>query len=191
MVAEQSVTKPDDALRIESFAQRRLGLFFRPPRIAVRVKHALSGGDENALTVLFHSAAFKDEVETLERVAFQPRNGRSGFCVAFQLVLAAPAIEGEAKPLEPVAELDEDRPDIAQPDIAHGGIVEFCQVPDRHDRGQRLDQRCDLALGAFIVFGPGVAQVRPANPDSRLGRPFRRGVSECSRLHGARLAIAS
>ena len=75
-------------------------------------------------------AAFQHEVEMADRHAGQARDVVADGCVVGELVFAAPAVGLEAQREQALGPAREDRPGVAQPDIAVLRVCELGRVPE-------------------------------------------------------------
>ena len=118
MVVLQAVAQPDDLGETQVLVQP---LFDRGPverRVAVRIEQALLGGQHHARAVAVDCSAFEHPVRLGVGKAGVGREPFADAVVSGQVVLAAPAVETEALCAATGAAAGDDRPRVAEPDVA-------------------------------------------------------------------------
>ena len=156
------------------------------PRLRLGLSRHWRGGQHRALAVVVERAALEHEV-----VARQRRAGRRGdllgdAVVARQHVLAAPAVEAERR--RAAGALDEDRPGVAQPDVAEAAAARSRRRRRRQQRAPRPAPPPRRRPSA----APARRPARPARGPAPRPRPARasRSSSQSSAWLGKPTQIA-
>src|SRR3546814_6714211 len=100
-----------------------LDLPFRHAGIAIGVEQALFGRDRQAGAVDVDRPALENPVGRPERRMGQPCDGGGDGVVIGQVIFTAPAVESEIDGGQPSLAPDEDRPGVAQPDVAERRVM--------------------------------------------------------------------
>ncbi len=191
VVVQQAVTEPQHLARAQRLRQRRPGRGLAPAGVAVGVQQALARGDDRPLTVVIQRPTLENEAVTVQRHA----GGRADLVrdgvVMLELVLSAPAVEAEGGGRGRSG--TEDRPGVAQPDVAEPavddldigdpgktrpGVIQRVRLADHQldefpaRSRQGADQGLDLGPGRFEVLLPQLAVAGPADPHGAVWRPF-------------------
>ena len=145
--------------------------------------------------------AFQNEVVTFERHTGGPSDLVGDRVVVLEFVFAAPAVEAEGGGLGRTR--PEDRPGVAQPDVAEPAVHDL-DIGDPGEAGSGIvkglgladhqlhmftarscegaDQGLDLGLCRLEIVLPKLAMAGPADPHGTMRRPFGGDVE---RIHGA------
>ena len=187
-------SEPDHALEAEVARAAAASISSRVSVIAVGVEQALLGGDDGARAVAVDRAAFEDPVGLGEGQPSAARRAarRSSWSPSRSYLPPQPL---KPKPCAPplVARADDDRPGVAQPDVAErlDDDVGERREPARGFRGalvggdqphrlalaagvHRLGEGRDLALGVLEIAEPQLGIARKADPHRLVRRPFGR-----------------
>src|SRR5437868_940354 len=119
--------------------QPLLGLFARQA-VAVGVQKALLGGQDRSRTVPVDRAAFEHPIGLLKRQARLLREALADVLIALEIIFPAPAVEAESAGAALLAAAEDDRPGVAQPDVA-----------ERLDDDRRKWAQAPRCLGRAIV----------------------------------------
>ncbi len=168
VVVEQALVEPEDVLAAERVGEVGFEPFPLHAGVPVRVEQALLRGQERALSVDLDRAALEHHPERVELTAGQLADAAGHQVVAVEDVLVAPAVEREADRRDvALVVLDEDRRDVAHPDVAEGHAVEDRSEPleplarlhladaARHQDVERLAAR----VAVLIDVGDGPAEL--------------------------------
>ena len=163
------------------------------PAVAVGVEQRLARGQHRALAVVVDGAAFQHEVEALHGRIGDARDVVADRRVVRQIVLAAPAVGGKAQRDAPDVRARENRPRVAQPDVAvarrHevGGAAQSrarrgfrFRAVDQQAHGvgfaQGAHHRRHVAARRLEVAVPLLGVRRPSRPNGLEQRPLGRDV---------------
>uniref|UniRef100_A0A0N4ZLB6 PE-PGRS family protein n=1 Tax=Parastrongyloides trichosuri TaxID=131310 RepID=A0A0N4ZLB6_PARTI len=203
MVVQQAVAQPQHLPGAQGLGEGGFGRFFGPAGVAVAVQHALARGQHRALAVMIHGAAFQNEVMAGQGDARLFADLVGDLIIVRQVVLAAPAVEDEG--LGRRRSGAEDRPRVAQPDVAEtsghdsdaghasearlsvgqGLVIADHQLDLFAARpGQGAHQGLDLGLGRFEVVFPQIGMAGPADPHRAMRRPLSGDRQGHGRSHG-------
>ncbi|MNE41820.1 hypothetical protein D3C80_1359160 [compost metagenome] len=205
VVVQQAVAQPQHLLGAQGLREGGLGRLLRPAGVAVAVQHALARGQHCALAVVVHGAALQNEVVTGQGDARLFADLVGDLVIVRQVVLAAPAVEDEG--LSRGRAGAEDRPGVAQPDVAETpghnrharhvgearlrvgqGLVIADHQLDLLPAGasEGADQGLDLGLSRLEVLLPQIGVAGPADPHGAMRRPFGGNGQGQGRSHAAR-----
>ncbi len=164
MVVHQAARRARAARSMPRSARSRASTSSRDEEgIAVRVQQALLGGDGKAGAVDVDRAALQDPVGAARRARRCLGEPAADRVVAGQLIFAAPAVEAEASRRAGPLALEQDRPGVAQPDVAE-------RLPRRSSRTAPRPRR----RGRGRIGGDEphlLALARPHGPRRRRRRP--------------------
>ena len=190
VVVLQALVDPDDLLGAEGFAERGLSLRLGPA-IAVGIEQRLPRRQDGAFPVMVDGASLQNEIEPLHGGVGDARDFVADRRVVGQVVLAAPAIRGEAESDAPDVRARENWSRIAQPDVAIARLHEVggaaqCrarrglrlravdQEPDAVGLAQRAHHRGHIAARRLEVAVPLLGVGRPGRPHGLEQRPLGR-----------------
>ena len=191
MIVQQAVTQPDHIIDAEGLCEGRFGIGLGPVAIAVRIEQALPCRQQPPFPVNINRAAFQHDIMGAHADALDTGDGSGGLRIARHQVFAAPAIEAEGLSLRAALPFGDDRPGIAQPDIAGRHLDDLSHVAHRRPRRlrrlvgacrqfDRHEGRCgtnkggNIAAGPVEIAAPLVGKPGPAAPEGGLRRPFGR-----------------
>ena len=194
VVVEQALAEPDHALEAEVVLKPALDVLVGRAGVAVRVEQALLGRDDGARSVVVDRAAFEHPVGLGVGQGGGLRDPLADVLVAFEVVLVAPAVEAETLRPALLARAHDDRPAVAQPDVAE--ILdddgrewrELARAVSAASSCAATSQTCsplpsawtafgegrDFALGLLKVRQPQLRVARKADPDRFVRSPFGR-----------------
>ena len=138
VVVQQAIAQPDDLLGTQSLGEGLFGLGVGPAGVAVAVQHALTRGQDGALTIVIDRAAFQNEVVAGEGRARLLADLVGHFIVVRQVVFTAPAVELER--LGCCRCGVKDRARVTQPDVAETTGHHFDAIHTRKARARRLQR---------------------------------------------------
>ena len=113
-------------------------------RVTVGVEQALRGRDHQPSAVAVDRAAFQHPIAAFDALVPLAGQPRTDIVVPFQIVFPAPAVEGE---VHRDAVAADDRPGIAQPDVAERLHHHLCE------RRQRTRGRGGVGVGGYQDHG--------------------------------------
>ena len=195
VVVQQAVAQPKHRLGANGGLQRggRDRLVLVPGRVAVRVQQALAGGQHRPLPVMIQRPALHDEVVPRQRHARMFADLTGDPFVARHVIFPAPAVELERRRRR--RSRAEDRPGVAQPDVAEltghhldildalkarPGVRQHLGLADHQldlftpRPGQGPHQPLDLVLRLFQRLEPVFGMAGPAHPHGAVRSPLGR-----------------
>src|SRR5262249_41043700 len=137
VVVLEAFIDPDYGLGAKRLGESRLSLLCAPA-VAVRIEQRLPRGEDGALAVVIHRASLQDEIELQNWPARKLGNVVADGRIVREVELAPPGIGFESDGDRRAAAPGEDRPGIAEPDIAVAGAHHLGRVTERRSgRGFR------------------------------------------------------
>ena len=195
VIMAQTLVEPDHGFDAKRVFEMLLRDSLRPARVAIGIEQALPRRQHAPGAVEINRAPLQDKIM---RAPFDPLsagNTARRHRIARHHIFPAPAIEAKVERQTALAMLSNQRAGVAQPDVASwhcvqrdppggdfrlerepGAAIGFSRPasdPDGRDDTQRLGKGCDFFPRGFKRSAPLAAQMRPADPDRRLRRPFR------------------
>jgi len=118
VIIEQAVSQPDHLIHTKRRRQSRLSVRLGPVAVTVRVQQTLPGCQQPPFPVDIDRAALQHHVMHTHPDAFSTSHCCGRIRIAGHQVFAAPPIEAEGFRLPAALAGRDDRPGIAQPDVA-------------------------------------------------------------------------